>query len=401
MKRSRALFVALLAFFTLGAVISAGVSVPTIEEFNALEDRVSALEAEVFSSPSPSPSPSPTPSPTPSPSPSPTPTPSPSPSPTPAPGCDVSVVAPASIQNAINAQPTGATLCLSGTFTLSAKVSPKDGQSFIGPATVRAASSSVMIGFELREAGASVGAENVTIEDVEITGFGDDGVHCWRGMTLRDVHIHHNAGTGIGCGLNGGGGVLVEDSTIDHNGDPSETGGGAGGMKFAGGDGITVRDNFIEANIGNGIWCDLDCGALTVTGNTVLGSTRKGIFFEVSLGPALIANNTVQFNNCAPSYWGDGQPECDLPDGSFGPQSAGSPGGGIAANSSMHMVIRNNILGGNRVAGINFRDDCRPACSNAQKGYNAPFNILVTGNTLNGDAVLNCDIAGITCTNNP
>jgi hypothetical protein len=310
----------------------------------------------------------------------------------PLPECQgVDVVAPASIQNAINSNQTGTTFCLSGTFNIGNPLVPKDGQSFVGPAEIVGVNANDTA-FLIRDAGASSGALNVTVDDLDIHGFTLRAVACWLGTTVRNSEIHHNNRNGLGCGLNGGAGVLIENNHIYSNGSTDELGAGGGGMKFANGDGVTVRDNLIEANIGNGIWCDLDCGTFTVTGNTVLGSTRKGIFFEISFGPALIEDNTVRFNNCSPSYWGDGNPECSLPSGDFGPQSAGSPGGGIAANSSMHVTIRNNILGDNEVAGINFRDDGRQ--------YDAPFNILAEFNTLNGDLVRNCDIAGITCRNN-
>lgn len=91
----------ILAFLVLGFTISAAISGPTLEDFQALlgrvtslETRVSALEGEAPSpslSPSPGPSSSPSPGPSsspssgPSPSPSPTSTPSPSPSSSPSP----------------------------------------------------------------------------------------------------------------------------------------------------------------------------------------------------------------------------------------------------------------------------------------------------------------------------
>jgi hypothetical protein len=64
------LLAGILAFLCIGAVAAAqGVDGPTIAEFHALEQRVAALEEEVFSAPEPQPSPSHSPHPSPEPSP--------------------------------------------------------------------------------------------------------------------------------------------------------------------------------------------------------------------------------------------------------------------------------------------------------------------------------------------
>jgi parallel beta-helix repeat protein len=298
----------------------------------------------------------------------------------------VQVTAPASIQAAINANPTGTAFCLSGSFTISSPIQPKDGQSFTGPADITGSTHS---GFELKgvESGANVFADDVTLETLTIHGFSIRGIECWAGTQMLDIEVYDNARNGLGCGLDDEGGVLVADSYIHDNGSTEELGRGGGGMKFARSGGVTVRDSVVELNVGNGIWCDVDCGSFTVTGNTVSGNTRKGIFFEISFGPALIENNTVTDNNCVPAIWGS----------TCSPQNAGAPGGGIAMNSSCPdegpgCIIRNNILGGNMVAGINFRDDGRD--------YPKPFEISVTGNDLNGDALLKCGTMGIICSGN-
>jgi hypothetical protein len=302
------------------------------------------------------------------------------------PGCDVVVVAPASIQTASKAAGVGDTLCLSGRFVISSPIRPKDGQTFLGPAEVTGSGHTAI---QARAEGAPTGAIDVTINGLEIHGFDLRAVGCWRGTTVRDSELHDNGRIGVGCGLRGGGGVLIEGNHIHSNGDPAHTGGGAGGMKFAACDGCTVRDNLIESNIGNGIWCDVDCGAFTAVGNQVEGNTRKGIFYEISHGPALIADNTVTFNNCAERYWPNPDPVCDLPDGSFGPQSAAAPGGGIAANSSLGVTIRENMLEGNEGSGIVIRDDDRP--------YDAPLETVIQGNELLGDEIKGCELDGVTC----
>jgi hypothetical protein len=307
--------------------------------------------------------------------------------------CDVSLVGPADdVHTAVAAAPAGAVICLSGTFPLSSPIEPKSGQAFLGPAVLEG-TAGADTGIEARSPGAATGAAGVVIEGLEMHSFSLRGVACWRDMVVRGSWIHDNGRNGIGCGLEGSGPLLIEGNVIERNGDPQHLGSGSAGIKIAGGDAVTVRDNRVEANVGNGIWCDAGCASFTVSGNVVLGSTRRGVYFETSLGPASIEQNTVQDNNCSPVYWGDGDPECPLPNGAFGPLSVNSPGGGIAMNSSCPSgsacAIRGNTLGGNVTAGVNFRDDNRL--------YDAPFDVVVEGNVPNGDLLRRCGEWGIVC----
>jgi parallel beta-helix repeat protein len=193
----------------------------------------------------------------------------------------------------------------------------------------------------------------------------------------------------------------VDGVEIDHNGNPNELGRGGGGIKIAAkADDVDVRNSYVHDNIGNGIWYDIEANAVDsdfiyIENNFIERNTRKGIFYEISGGPVVIRNNVVKSNNCAVVIAG-----CT-------PQGEGSPGGGITANSSTNLKIYDNVLGGNAVAGINFRDDNRPeggtmdqngpGCCN---GYTAPFNISVHDNKLNGDRVLKCGTLGVTCSRN-
>jgi parallel beta-helix repeat protein len=334
----------------------------------------------------------------PSPSGGPSPPPSGSPSTTPAPTtCEgVNVPSGASLATAIANAPSGATLCLTGSYTVGTPLHPKDDQTFIGPAKIVGSGDT---GFELKVGG----SENVTLERLEMSGFALRAVECADGFVGRDLDLYDNDRNGLGCGLEGGS-ILLEDSFIHDNGSVAELGAGGGGVKVVRCGECVIRDNRIIHNVGNGLWCDLACSTFTVTGNTVDGNTRKGIFFEVSLGPAVITHNTVTRNNCVPSIWGNA---CE-------PQSAGAPGGGIVTNSScpdlgegVTCLIADNTLGGNMVAGINFRDDGRPEGGTPAEnglgccvGTDAPFDISVEDNDLNGDHVLHCGTMGVVCSRN-
>jgi hypothetical protein len=391
-KRPIAAAALIAALLLVWAIPGSTQTEPTVEE------RLDRLECAVFEENcEPDPSPSPTVSPTP------TMSPSPSPSPTNPVSCTgVRVTAPASIQTAINNNPTNTPFCLSGTFH-QGKLRPKDGQSFKDAGVVNSPATldgddTFDTGFQIRtNSGSTTGAEGVTIDNVDMHSFTLRGVDCWIGTTVRNSEIYNNNRNALGCGLLAQGDVLIEDNHVHDNGSPEESGSGGGGMKFARGDGVLVRRNLVERNIGNGIWCDVDCGLFEVRNNEVRGNTRKGIFFEISKGPFFAVNNDVTENNCSPVWWPNPKPACDLPNGTFGPQNSGAPGGGIATNSScpassQQCVIRDNVLGGNMASGITHRDDSRQ--------YNAPFNILVTGNDLNGDQLQKCGQWGIVCTGN-
>jgi hypothetical protein len=290
--------------------------------------------------------------------------------------CD-GIVVPAgtSLSAGVSDAPAGTTFCLSGSYTLTSPVTPKSGDVFEGPADL---TGPVDTGFDVKGASAT----GVTFDNLVLHDFGLRAIDCWTGTVVRNSELYGNLRNGIGCGLDGTGGVVIENNYIHDNGSDAELGRGGGGMKFAKADGLVVRNNRIERNVGNGLWCDVDCHSFTARANTVWGNSRKGIFFEIGFGPALIEDNVVTFNNCAASIW----------DASCTSQGSGAPGGGIAINSSVHVTVRNNVLGHNEVAGINVRDDSRP--------YDAPFDISVTGNTMNGDALLHCGEWGITCSGN-
>lgn len=233
-----------------------------------------------------------------------------------APGvCSGMNVAPgSSVQAAVNAAPTGATLCLSGSY--SGVVAPKAGQRLIGPATL---------------AGAIVGpATDVTVQAITIDGtgqaFGIRGAPRWK---LTDVGVTGaNIGVGVASGmtivrgaLNSNGqygfvGGPLSDLTIDgtevaynntHHLDPNWD---AGASKIHGlcnmvngvcqtptpSQRITFRNMRVHDNWGPGLWCDWSCGTVTYDGNEVWSNQGPGIFHEVSFD-ATITNNRVR-DNC-------------------------------------------------------------------------------------------------------
>jgi Right handed beta helix region len=279
------------------------------------------------------------------------------------------VVAPASIQAAIDANPPGVAFCLSGTFTVTTPILPKDGNAFLGPAVITGPTSDM--GFALT----GVDADNVTFDNLEMYGFLLRAIEVWDFTVIRNSYIHHNLRNGIGGG--GSIGVLIENNEIAFNGSLQYLGIAAGGVKLAlsgdhgRGPGSVIRGNYVHDNVGNGLWCDVDCQGDLFEGNRVEFNTRAGIHYEISLGLGVIRGNVANFNNT----------------------SGNNPSAGLYTNSSEHVLIENNQAIGNIFHDINVRDDSRE--------YSAPFAITVRNNDVTPSGEVDgCTIAGVVCSGN-
>jgi parallel beta-helix repeat protein len=280
------------------------------------------------------------------------------------------------IQAAIDANPAGTAFQLSGTYGLSTTIRPKSGNRFVGPATIVGAGAD--IGFQART---GEGATGVRFVALDVSGFAT-GIGCWDGMQVIGGRYHHNTRNGIGCGLEGGS-VVVDRAEIDHNGSEGELAQGAAGMKFAQGHGIVVRNSFIHDNIGNGVWCDVQCGDYTVIDNRIVHNYRKGVLYEKSgesdwqeiyfKGSAYIARNVIQDNG-----W----------------EGLETVNAGIMAVSSKNILIENNVFSGNNSAGIRIRQDDR--LSGDKHGW-VVSNVVIGANEMNGDEIQGCDLDGVTC----
>ena len=292
--------------------------------------------------------------------------------------CTVPVAAPNSIQAAIDANPPGTTFCLSGTFRLFTTIRPKTGDRFVGPATLVGAGAD--IGFQARS---GTGATDVGFVDLDVSGFSLQAIGCWARTEVIGGRYHHNGRNAIGCGLEGAG-VLIDGVEIDHNGSQAQLGCCAAGMKFAQGHGIVVRNSFIHDNIGNGVWCDVQCGDYTVVDNRIVRNSRKGVHYEKSgesdyrgitfVGTAYIARNLIQDNG-----W-EGRQHADA---------------GIVAVSSKNMLIEDNSLGGNAFDnGVKISQDDR--LEGDKHGW-VVVNIVIRSNVMNGDALQGCDLDGVNC----
>lgn len=147
-----------------------------------------------------------------------------------------------------------------------------------------------------------------TVRSLDISGAVGDRAcapNCGRafrpsaGIVVTDIRCHDNDSICIG---GGGGPTTVEGSEIDHNGlDQGFWGVEAGGIKRLTG-AVTIRNNHIHDNGGNGVHWDKCEGALFLVENNVIeGNGRKGVSYEISGGfdtadRAIIRNNTIRDN---------------------------------------------------------------------------------------------------------
>jgi len=300
----------------------------------------------------------------------------------------VALASGANIRAAVDANPAGTTFCMSGTHRLSSGIKPKEGQSFVGPATI--VGSGASSAFDLNSG--SRGVAGVTLVNLDVSGFTERGVDCWVGTRIIGGRYHHNGRNGIGCGLDyERGAIQIVGVEIDHNGSESELGKGSGGMKFArlGPDGLTVRGSSIHDNLGSGVWCDVQCiGTFLIEDNVIVRNSRKGVHYEKSgatdeyiagkvvEGQAIIRRNIVTGNG-----WEGREHAAD---------------GGIAGVSSRNMLIEANVTSGNPRGGIFLRTDGR--LSGDKHGW--PTQAVVRSNDAR-DGIVGCtQEPGVICSGN-
>ncbi len=126
-----------------------------------------------------------------------------------------------------------------------------------------------------------------------------------KGNKLLNCEIFHGGQTGVHAS-DGGGNDLISGNRI-HDNDRSDFDAGwdAGGIKVCTTTNTVFENNEIWNNRGPGLWCDGDCGNITIRGNRIHHNGGAGIHFEISRG-AHIIGNVVWDNGRAFSEWGWG-----------------------------------------------------------------------------------------------
>jgi hypothetical protein len=198
------------------------------------------------------------------------------------------------------------------------------------------------------------------------------GIGGGKNLTLDGVRLTGNENQGIGGTLPG---LLVRNSTIDHNGSrefsyldggPSST----SGIKSV--NSMTIVNSYIHNNWWNGVWCDEECGAFTVRDSRIMENGKAGISNEWSTGPALITGNTIKRNG-----WNT---------------QVTTRRAGLIIIDSAHVDVYNNTFGANVRYGVEVADwlERPPNLS----------DVSIHDNTMNGDSIVGCSLSGVSCAGN-
>jgi hypothetical protein len=203
-------------------------------------------------------------------------------------------------------------------------------------------------------------------------------------LTLRSVDCHNNGNSCISGG--GSSNVTVTDLDCWNNGNrysmtPEFRNASCIKRDFADtvGNNTTVIDSYIHDNAWVGLWCDFcKYGVFRVENSRIIHNGSNGIQWEMSGGwttddRAIIRNNVIRRNN----YLG------------------ASSRGGVGISTGNDITVNGNIFGHNRLAGVSIIFDAsrNPPQPDAR-------GVVVNNNTMNGDAVLGCSLAGAICSNN-
>lgn len=233
-----------------------------------------------------------------------------------------------SIQSAINGKPTGTTFCLTGTYNITTTLVPKDGDVFMGPATLDGGNTT-----QFAFSGNQNGIINVRISGLLVQHFNPpaqyaaldlspgagwmidhnevafnstEGIEIYSGGTVSNNHVHNNGQEGIFSYASTG--ATIINNEVDHN----NTAGfdqaiEAGGIKVSKTVNLTISGNIIHDNYGTGIWLDTNDSGYLIDNNTVTNSSHHGIKIEATAS-GTVSNNTVTNSGfLAPSpYGGDG-----------------------------------------------------------------------------------------------
>jgi hypothetical protein len=288
------------------------------------------------------------------------------------------------IASMINNAGSGTTFCIApGTYKPGATIKPKDHDRLLGTGTRRGA---VLITTgKLQVIINATKAHGVVLSNLSISGAVNacpgrdcgatgDGVHGGTNLSATNVHVYANGRTGFSSTI----GLTIRGSRLDHNGAVhGAMDGVSSGVKSSAP--LTVINSKVDHNFGNGIWCDMQCGAFTVKGSKVTYNVSTGIHDEISQGPAVIAHNVVKYNNTA--------------------NEAGH--GGIGIIDSKNASVYGNSLGGNKIKGISAKEDARAGCGPPSNlcGYHL-YNVSIHDNRLNGDGLYGCSSSGVKCYNN-
>ncbi len=139
-------------------------------------------------------------------------------------------------------------------------------------------------------------SDDVVFENNEIRLNHGKGISIMGGANGRIAgnYVHHQGQLGVGAYRTTN--ETIEGNEIAHNGHAGYSMfWEAGGSKFVRTEGLTVRNNYVHHNLGNGLWTDIDNVTTLYEDNLSVANVRIGIYHEISYS-AVIRNNTTLNN---------------------------------------------------------------------------------------------------------
>jgi parallel beta-helix repeat protein len=136
---------------------------------------------------------------------------------------------------------------------------------------------------------------NATLENVIISDSATIGLFIGSsGATIRKVTVENAGMLGVLTNMSDNlkvDGLKVTGGNTEHfNTAPS-----GGGFKLSRSRGVTIQNSDITSNGGTGIWFDVSCFQVAVTGSRIQGNALHGIFFEIS-SRGIFSGNLVKDN---------------------------------------------------------------------------------------------------------
>jgi parallel beta-helix repeat protein len=130
------------------------------------------------------------------------------------------------------------------------------------------------------------------------------GVGAYSYEIIKNNWIHDMGQMGVSAP--GTTGAVFEDNEISYNNTMGfRTGWEAGGSKFSGTTGLTLRRNYFHDNMGSGPWLDGNNYQYLIEDNRIERNAYDGIVVEISYGGTIRGNLILNNGHCG-SCWGAG-----------------------------------------------------------------------------------------------
>jgi hypothetical protein len=259
--------------------------------------------------------------------------------------CDYTIAPGASIQNAIDSNPSGTKFCMPAGTWQGQTFTPKNDDQFLGDSaggtlldgtgtdgmltdgwdnsvTGVVFDSLTVNGYEADHLGnpdcepgggqAQIQTGNGwIIRNSTFQNSGCTGVFVLGGITFTNNRATNNQKLGVFCYVNLPGAVgnmLFQGNEFDANnqGHYTQDDTPAGIKCYADQNNnaqtVTIENNYVHDNVAAGVWLDTNINGAIVQGNTIVNNAVTGLQYEVSSGPCDISHNVIYGNGVGPFY---------------------------------------------------------------------------------------------------